>query len=318
MKIVVLDAGAANPGDLSWSLFEKMGEITPYPYTAPDQVVERAQDAEICLTNKTIFTREIIEQLPNLKYIGVLATGYNVVDLAAAKEHGIVVTNVPEYATFATAQMTIALLLEMTNHVGIHNSSVQAGDWVKSEQFCYWKMPLTELWNKKIAIVGLGKIGCKVADICNSLGMEVIGVGRDPSKSYPGFKYEILPFDLAVKNADYLSLHCPLNDSSKDLINKDSIALLKDGIRVINTARGPIVNEKDMAEALKSGKVKGYAADVITVEPMPENCPLLGAPNCYLTPHTAWAPLETRERLLDVAYKNIRAFVAGEPINVVN
>lgn len=317
MQIVVLDAGAANPGDLSWSCFSKLGEVIPYDYTAPEQIVERAINAEVCLTNKTAFTEEIFSQLPKLKYIGVLATGYNVVDLKAAQKHNVIVTNVPEYATFATAQMTVALLLELVNHVGAHSESVRAGDWIKSEQFCYWKEPLTELWNKQIAIVGLGKIGCRVADILNSLGMKVVGVGHNSAKQYPNFRYPILTLEEAFRTSDFITLHCPLNDSTVNLINKESIQMMKDGVKIINTARGPIVNEEDITEALKSGKVSGVAADVINVEPMPKDCKLLEAPNCILTPHTAWAPLETRARLLEVAYNNLAAFIEGDPINTV-
>ncbi|MCQ2483073.1 MAG: D-2-hydroxyacid dehydrogenase [Clostridia bacterium] len=317
MKIVVLDAGAANPGDLSWSLFERFGEVTAYSYTSPEVLIERAKDADICLTNKTCFTEEVISELPNLKYIGVLATGYNVVDTEAAHRRNIVVTNVPEYATFATAQMTVALLLEMVNHTGLHSSSVMNGDWVKSEQFCYWKQPLTELWNKTVCIIGLGKIGCRVADTLSCLGMKVIGVGHNSNKAYPDFKYPILAFDEAVSKADFISLHCPLNDSSKNLINKNTIAQMKDGVRIINTARGPIVNENDIFDALVSGKLAGYAADVIAKEPMTADCVLIKAPNCIITPHTAWAPLETRARLLNEAYKNLEAFVNGNPINAV-
>lgn len=318
MKTVILDGSAANPGDISWGPLEKFGELTVYDVTTPEQVVERSLGAEILITNKTAFTEEIISKLPDLKYIGVLATGFNVVDLQACSKRGITVTNVPEYSTFATAQMTVALLLELTNNAGLHNASVMDGDWVKSPQFCYWKRPLTELWNKEAVVFGYGKIGKRVAQIFKALGMNVTAVPHHMPKTVEEDGIVFKSKEEAFKNADIISLHSPLTDETKDLINKNSISELKDGVIIINAARGPLVNEADMAEALRSGKVSGYAADVVSVEPMREDNPLLNCPNTILTPHTAWAPKETRERLIAMCAQNIESYLNGNPINKVN
>lgn len=318
MKTVILDGSAANPGDISWGPLEKFGELTVYDVTTPEQVVERSLGAEILITNKTAFTEEIISKLPDLKYIGVLATGFNVVDLQACSKRGITVTNVPEYSTFATAQMTVALLLELTNNAGLHNASVMDGDWVKSSQFCYWKRPLTELWNKEAVVFGYGKIGKRVAQIFKALGMNVTAVPHHMPKTGEEDGIVFKSKEKAFKNADIISLHSPLTDETKDLINKNSISELKDGVIIINAARGPLVNEADMAEALRSGKVSGYAADVVSVEPMREDNPLLNCPNTILTPHTAWAPKETRERLIAMCAQNIESYLNGNPINKVN
>ena len=318
MKIVILDGSAANPGDISWEKIESFGDLTVYDVTSPDQLVERAKGAQICITNKTAFTAEVIEQLPDLKYIGVLATGYNVVDLKACTRHGITVTNVPDYSTFATAQMTVALLLELTNNAGLHSDSVKDGDWVRSPQFCYWKRPLTELWNKNAVVFGYGKIGRRVAQIFKALGMNVTAVPHHMPKNKEEDGIRFAPAEEAFADADVISLHSPLTEETKDLINKESIKNLKDGVIIINAARGPLVNEEDMAEALKSGKVAGYAADVVSVEPMKADNPLLTSPNTILTPHTAWAPRETRIRLIDMCAENIKAYLDGAPINKVN
>ena len=318
MKIVILDGSAANPGDISWEKIESFGDLTVYDVTSPDQLVERAKGAQICITNKTAFTAEVIEQLPDLKYIGVLATGYNVVDLKACTRHGITVTNVPEYSTFATAQMTVALLLELTNNAGLHSDSVKDGDWVRSPQFCYWKRPLTELWNKNAVVFGYGKIGRRVAQIFKALGMNVTAVPHHMPKNKEEDGIRFAPAEESFADADVISLHSPLTEETKDLINKESIKNLKDGVIIINAARGPLVNEEDMAEALKSGKVAGYAADVVSVEPMKADNPLLTSPNTILTPHTAWAPRETRIRLIDMCAENIKAYLDGAPINKVN
>ena len=318
MKIVILDGSAANPGDISWAPIEKFGDLTVYDVTSPEQLAERAKGADICITNKTAFTEEVIAQLPDLKYIGVLATGFNVIDLPACTKRGITVTNVPEYSTFATAQMTVALLLELTNNTGLHSDSVKDGDWVRSPQFCYWKRPLTELWNKNAVVFGYGKIGKRVAQIFKALGMNVTAVPhRMPDKTEEdGIKFAA--WEEAIKTADVISLHSPLTEETKDLINKESLKACKDNVIIINAARGPLVNEEDMAAALKSGKVAGYAADVVSVEPMKADNPLLTSPNTILTPHTAWAPKETRIRLIDMCAENIEAFLKGSPVNKVN
>lgn len=317
MKIVIMDGSAANPGDTSWKPFEEIGEVIAYEVTSPDQIIERAKGAEIVITNKTPFTEETLKQLPDLKYIGVLATGFNVIDLEAAARRGIVVTNVPEYGTYATMQHTFALLLELTNHVALHSKSVMDGDWIRSPQFCYWNAPLMELWNKTMVVVGYGKIGRRVAETAKAFGMKVIVVPHHiPDKPQDG--YTFMTFEEAAPKADIISLHAPLTPETSDLINSRSISLMKRSVLIINAARGPMVNEKDMRDALANGLVSGYAADVISAEPMHKDNPLLNAPNCILTPHIAWAPKETRERLIEVAADNIKSYLKGEIINKVN
>lgn len=323
MKIVILDGSAANPGDISWGALEKLGEVTAYDITSKDQLIERMKGAEVAITNKTAFDKDVFDQLPDLKYIGVLATGYNVVDLQAARDHGVTVTNVPEYATFATAQHTMALLLELTNLVGLHTSSVMDGDWCRCPQFCYFKGSLTELAGKTLHIIGLGKIGQRVAMMASSFGMTVtatphktdlIGTTVDVS----GTPVKCLPLEDGIKNADVVSLHCPLTDDTREIINAESLKLFKRGAFLINCARGPVINEADVRAALDSGVLGGYGADVVCVEPMLETNPLLGAPNCVITPHIAWTPVETRIRLIDMAAANLKAFMEGNPINKVN
>lgn len=323
MKIVILDGSAANPGDISWGALEKLGEVTAYDITSKDQLIERMKGAEVAITNKTAFDKDVFDQLPDLKYIGVLATGYNVVDLQAARDHGVTVTNVPEYATFATAQHTMALLLELTNLVGLHTSSVMDGDWCRCPQFCYFKGSLTELAGKTLHIIGLGKIGQRVAMMASSFGMTVtatphktdlIGTTVDVS----GTPVKCLPLEDGIKNADVVSLHCPLTDDTREIINAESLKLFKRGAFLINCARGPVINEADVRAALDSGVLGGYGADVVCVEPMLETNPLLGAPNCVITPHIAWTPVETRIRLIDMAAANLKAFIEGNPINKVN
>ena len=323
MKITVLDASAANPGDLSWEPFERFGEVVCYDVTKKDQLIERAIDSEVLLTNKTVFEKDDFDKLPNLKYIGVLATGFNVVDLEAASAHGVCVTNVPEYATFATAQMAVSLLLELSNRVGMHTESVFNGDWVRSPQFCYTLQALTELAGKTVAVVGLGKIGRRVCLILDALGMNVIGVPHKPCDSIniDGKDFTCLPIEKALPMADVITFHCPLTKDTENLLSSPMIEKLKKNVLIINTARGPIVNSKDIADALKNGKIGGYGADVITKEPMSADDPLLtlkGNPNVVLTPHIAWAPKETRKRLIDAAAENLKMFLEGNPINKVN
>jgi len=316
MNIVIMDGSAANPGDLDWKPLEDIGNVTAYDITPESMIIERALEADAVITNKTPFTEKILDSLPRLRYIGVLATGFNVVDLNACKKRGIIVTNVPEYGTYATAQMTIALLLELADKVGLHNNSVKKGDWVRSEQFCYWLEPLTELYGKKIAIIGTGKIGTRVAVIAEALGMTVLKVPHRITR--PDEEYSL---EDAVSEADVITLHCPLTEQTRDLINSRSISLCKDNVLIINAARGPIVNEDDMAQALRSGKVAGYACDVVSVEPMRADNPLLNAPNTVITPHIAWAPRETRMRLIRAAADNLNGFMqgkTGKDINQVN
>ena len=316
MKIVILDASAANPGDISWKSIEAFGELTVYDVTTFDQIVERTKDADIALTNKTPFTREILNQLPKLRYIGVLATGYNVVDLAACAERGIVVTNVPEYGTYATMQHTIALMLELTNHVALHNEAVMNGEWITSPQFCFWKSPLTELCGKTMVVVGYGKIGQRVAATALALGLKVIAVPHHITHNSDG-EVQFMSLEEALPKADIISLHAPLTPDTQGLISRSTLDKCKDGVLVINAARGGMVVEQDIRDALVSGKLGGYAADVVATEPMLKDNPLLGAPNCILTPHIAWAPKQTRERLIEVATENIRSFLAGNPTNTV-
>jgi glycerate dehydrogenase len=318
MKVVVLDGFTLNPGDLSWESLQEIGDLTVYDRTAIGQIIERIGAAEIVYTNKTPITRETLEKTPNLKFIGVLATGYNVVDIAAAKERGIPVANIPTYGTTAVAQMAIALLLELCYHVGAHSEAVKAGAWARNPDFCFWNYPLVELADKTIGIVGYGKIGQTTGKIAQALGMKVLAFDqyRDESLENSGMKYVGLRKLLA--EADVISLHCPLFADNKGMINRETIAGMKDGVFIINTARGGLIVEDDLAEALNSGKVGGVALDVVTTEPIKPDNPLLTAENCIITPHIAWAPRESRERLLQIAVDNLQQFLAGNPINIVN
>jgi len=323
MKIVILDGSAANPGDITWGRLNDLGEVIPYDYTSKDQLVDRMKGAEVAITNKAVFDAEVFDKLPDLKYIGVLATGYNVVDLKAAREHGVVVTNVPEYATFATAQMTMALLLELTNLVGLHTQSVMDGDWCSSRQFCYFKSPLTELAGKTLHIIGLGKIGRRVALMASAFGMTVTATPHNTSLigtvvDVEGTPVKCVALEEGIRGANVVSLHCPLTEDTREIINNNSLAWFNKGAFLLNCARGPVVNEADVRAALDSGLLGGYGADVVSVEPMLETNPLLGAPNCVITPHIAWSPVETRIRLIDMAADNLQAFLDGKPINQVN
>ena len=302
---------------------EKLGEVTAYDTTSKDQLIERMQGAEVAITNKTVFDAEAFDRLPELKYIGVLATGYNVVDLKAAADHGVTVTNVPEYATFATAQHTMALLLELTNLAGLHSATVMEGEWVKCPQFCYFKAPLTELCGKTLHILGLGKIGQRVALMASSFGMNVTATPHNTSlfgttADIGGVPVRYLSFEEGVRNADVVSLHCPLNEETREIVNSTSLKSFKKGAFLINCARGPVINESDVRDALDCGLLAGYGADVVSVEPMKEDNPLLGAPNCIITPHIAWTPVETRIRLIRMAADNLKAFLDGSPVNKVN
>ena len=323
MKIVILDGSAANPGDITWKALENLGEVTAYDITSKDQLIERMQGAEVAITNKTVFDKEVFDKLPDLIYIGVLATGYNVVDLQAARDHGVTVTNVPEYATFATAQHTMALLLELTNLAGLHSSSVMDGDWVRCPQFCYFKGSLTELAGKTLHIIGLGKIGKRVARMAYAFGMTVTATPHDASLigttvDVSGTPVKCLALEDGIRGANVVSLHCPLTDDTREIINKNTLSRFNKGTILINVARGPVINEADVRAALDSGLLGGFGCDVVCVEPMLESNPLLGAPNCIITPHIAWTPVETRIRLIDMAAANLKAFMDGEPINKVN
>ena len=314
MKLKILDGNADNPGDLSWDCFSQYADITVYDRTAQSEVVSRIGDAEAAFINKVVITEDILSQLPNLKYIGVCATGYNVVDTEACRKRGIIVTNIPAYSTNSVAQHVFSFITYFTNHIALHNESVHNGDWIKSPDFVYWKSPLTELAGKTLGIFGYGSIGSKVAEIGKAFGMNVICCTRTQK---PGMPESVSRKEL-FKRSDFLTLHAPLTDQTKNMINKESLDLMKKSAYLINTARGGFVVEQDLADCLKSGGIAGYAADVIVHEPMDADCPLLGCPNCVLTPHIAWAPKETRQRLLDIALENFKAWIEGNPINVVN
>lgn len=310
MKIVILDGYGANPGDLSYDGFRRFGELEVYDYTAPEDTAARMAGADAVLTNKTVLTAELINGAASLKYIGILATGYNVVDIKAAAARGIPVCNVPAYSTAAVAQHVFALLLEITNMVGHHNEAVHAGRWVSSPNFCFWDGALTELSGKTMGIIGYGAIGQATAKIAEAMGMRVVVTSRTMK---PG----MVSLDELLAQSDVISLHCPLFAENAGMINAEAIAKMKDGVIIINTARGGLVNEKDLRAALDSGKVRAIGADVISAEPMKADNPLLGAKNAVLTPHIAWAPTDTRKRLIGIAENNLQSFLNGQTTNNV-
>lgn len=324
MKIVILDGYAENPGDLSWEGFEKLGELTVYDRTPREDVEEilrRIGDAEIICTNKTLIGREVIERAPQLRYIGVLATGYNVVDVDAAAERGIPVTNIPSYGTAAVAQHVMALLLEICNRTGHHSQAVHEGRWQRSEDFCFWDYPLMELAGKTMGIIGYGHIGKAAARLAGAFGMKVIACrrpGHSVLENVQDDGVSMVTIEELFERADVISVHCPLFPETEGLICRENISKMKDGVIIINTARGPIVQEEDLAEALNSEKVYAAGVDVVSTEPIRDDNPLLTARNCFITPHIAWASRESRQRLMDTAVDNLRAFLAGEPVNVVN
>lgn len=317
MKIVVLDGYGVNPGDLSWETLEALGEVEVYPRTAPEDVIDRCFNAEIILTNKVVFNKQILVSLPRLKYIGVLATGYNVVDVDTASDLDIVVTNIPAYSTDSVVQMTFAHILTMTNRVEHYTQQNRNGRWSNNPDFVYWDTPLIELAGKTMGIVGLGNIGMKVAQLARCFGMEVYAFTSKASSLLPE-GIQKTTFEGLLSVSDILSLHCPLNRSTREMINASSLAKMKEGALLINTGRGPLVNEADVAEALRSGHLGGYGADVMCQEPPAEDNPLLSAPNAYITPHIAWATFEARKRLISIAVGNVKAFIDGNPVNVVN
>ena len=316
-KIVVLDGYTENPGDLSWEGLSEFGELTVYDRTSEDQIISRIGDAEYVYTNKTPISKEAMEACPNLKFIGVLATGYNVVDVKAAGDRGIAVCNVPTYGTMSVAQYSIALLLEVCHHIGHHSRTVMDGKWANSKDWCYWDYPLIELEGKSIGIIGFGRIGRQEARIANALGMKVYA--NDPHPTEEGRQLaEYLELDELFAKSDIVSLHCNLTKENEGLINKSNIAKMKDGVILINNARGQLVNEQDLADALNSGKVAAAGLDVVSTEPIKADNPLLKAKNCIITPHISWAAKESRQRIMDTSVQNLRCFVAGEPQNVVN
>ena len=317
MKIVVMDGKGVNPGDMSWKQIQQFGELIVYERTASEEIIDHVGDAEIVLTNKTVFDEDTIAKLKNVKYIGVLATGYNVVDLKAASKRGIVVTNISAYSTDSVAQMTFAHILNVTNHVDHYARASRDGEWSRCPDFCYWDKPLVELAGKTIGIIGLGNIGMKVANIALNFGMNVIAYTSKEPKEIPN-GINKASIDNILSDSDIISLHCPLTKQTRELINKDSIAKMKRSVIVVNTGRGPLVNEEDVANALHNGQIGAYCADVMCPEPPSADNPLFVEQNAYITPHVAWASKEARIRLMDIAEKNIHSFLSGKPINVVN
>ena len=317
MKIVILDGYSANPGDLSWKELETMGELVVYDRTAPSETVARAQEADIVLTNKVVLGKQEISQLPHLQYIGVLATGYNVVDVAFARERGITVTNVPAYSTESVAQMVFAHLLTVTNRTEHYAQQIRKGRWTENLDFCYWDTQLTELAGKTLGIVGMGHIGTRVAAIAQALGMRVLAFTSKKAEELPPNIGKRKMEDL-LKESDVVSLHCPLAPDTHHLMNSQTLGLMKPSAILINTGRGLLVNEKDVADALEGNRLRAYCADVLSEEPPQEDNALLRCERAYITPHIAWATQEARKRLMEVAISNVRAFVEGHPQNVVN
>ena len=313
MKIVILDGHALNPGDLSWDQIRKFGEVTYYDRTPKELTAQRIGDADIILLNKVQITEDVLAQCPNLKLICILATGYNVVDCAAAAKRGIRVCNVPGYSTNSVAQFTFALLLELCHHVGLHSDSVHSGEWTACPDFAYWKTPQMELYGKTLGIIGYGSIGKAVARIAEAMGMRVIVHSRTPKEGV-----EFVSLQELLQRADVITLHCPLFPENTGMINAETVAMMKKGAFLINTARGGLIDEKAVADALHSSKLGGAAMDVVCQEPINGDSPLLTAPNCIMTPHIAWAPLEARLRILDITEQSIQGFIDGKPVNVVN
>ena len=320
MKLVILDGYTENPGDLSWDGLRELAEVTVYDRTSltdPAQTIARIADAEIVLTNKTPLPRAVFEACPNIKMVGVLATGYNVVDIACARERGIPVCNVPAYGTASVSQYAIALLLEACHHIGHHSDAVHAGRWASCPDWCFWDYPLIELEHKTIGIIGFGRIGQSTGRIAKALGMTVLASGSRPTESGRAIAEYVEQAELFAR-ADVIALHCPLFPETQGIINKDSIAKMKDGVIIINNSRGGLVVEQDLADALNSGKVAAAGLDVVSTEPIKGDNPLLTAKNCIITPHISWASKEARERIMACTEQNVRAYVVGSPVNVIN
>lgn len=316
MKIVVLDGYTENPGDLSWDALGALGDLTVYDKTPAEQIVPRIGGAVIILVNKTPITAETMDACRNLLYIGVLATGYNVVDTAYARQKGIVVTNIPTYGTTAVAQYTMALLLEICHHVAHHSDAVHQGRWEKAGHFCFWDYPLMELAGKTMGFIGFGRIGQAAAALAKAFGMKILAYDVTQNESGRALA-EYVSLNALLAGSDVISLHCPLTDESKGIINTANIAKMKDGVILINTSRGPLIAEQDLADALNAGKVYAAGVDVVSTEPIRPDNPLLKAKNCFITPHIAWAPKESRQRLMNVAVENVRQFIKGTPQNQV-
>lgn len=314
MKITVLDGYTTNPGDLSWNWLKKCGECSIYDRTPPELIAERCADCEIIITNKTPLRKELLETLPKLRYIGLLSTGYNIVDWEYCKEKGIPVCNIPSYSTNAVAQLVFSLILEHTNAVAVHSQSVHSGEWAACKDFCYWKAPLSELCGKTIGIIGFGKIGKAVAKIASAFGMEILASTNHPA---PFENVEFCEKDELLKKSDFVSIHCPLTPATEGMVNKDFLSKMKSSAILINTSRGQVVDENALAEALENGTIAGAGLDVLAIEPPQPDNPLFGLKNCYITPHIAWAGFETRERLMKICEENVKAFLNGEIRNCV-
>ncbi|MBN8456861.1 MAG: D-2-hydroxyacid dehydrogenase [Verrucomicrobia bacterium] len=317
MKIVMLDAHAANPGDVSWAPFEEIAPCEIYPRTPVAKTVARCAGAPVVITNKAPISRAIIEALPELRYIGVIATGFNIVDAAAAKEHGVIVTNVPGYSTPAVAQHVFALMLELTNHAGAFSQGARGGRWQNCPDFCYWDQPIFELAGRTLGVIGFGEIGTAVARIALAFGMRVLAAKRHWTNPPPA-GVEAADAETIFREADIVSLHCPLTDATQHLVNSRTLGLMKKSALLINTGRGPLIDEPALAAALNAGTIAGAAVDVLSIEPPASGNPLLTANNCLATPHVAWASHEARQRLIAACAANVKAFLAGNPVNVVN
>lgn len=318
MKIVVLDGYTLNPGDITWEGLEALGDVTVYDRTKPEDIVTRIKDAEVVYTNKTPLTRATLEACGNLRFIGVLATGYNIVDTEAAKEKEITVANIPTYGTAAVSQFAIALLLELCHHVGEHSDAVKKGEWTNNPDWCFWKYPLVELAGKTMGIIGFGRIGQDTGKIAQALGMQVLAYDEYPRPELETDTCHYADLDTLLAKSDVISLHCPLFPSTEGIINKETIAKMKQGVMIINDSRGPLIVEEDLRDALNSGKVAGAAVDVVSTEPIQMDNPLLQAKNVIITPHIAWAPKESRQRLMDIAVNNLKCYLEGKPQNIVN
>ncbi len=321
MKIVVLDGYTLNPGDLDWSGLQALGPCRIYDRTSlqeEQEAIDRIKDAEIVITNKTPLTEHVFASCPAIKYVGVLATGYNVVDVKAAKKRGIPVTNIPTYGTASVGQFAIALLLEICHHIGHHNEAVHSGKWENHTDWCFWDYPLIELEGKTMGIVGYGRIGQTTGKVAQALGMNVLAYSPHKKESLESDSLKYVELEELFCQADVIALHCPLFPETEGLINKDSISKMKDGVIILNNSRGQLIVEQDLADALNSGKVAAAGLDVVSMEPIQKDNPLLKAENCIITPHISWAPRESRKRLMDIAVSNLKAFLEGTPVNVVN
>ena len=317
MKIVNLDGYATNPGDLSWDNFRQYGDYTVYDRTAPSQIIERAKDADILFINKCVITAEMLEQMPKLKYVGLQSTGYNVIDCAAARKRGITISNIPAYSTNAVAQLVFAFILQITNKVTLHSDAVHQNEWCECPDFCFWKAPLSELDGKTIGIIGFGSIGKRVTKIAKAFGMKVMAYTPHPApEAYPDVVF--CELDTLLSSSDIVTCHCPLTPDTTGIINREALSKMKASAILINTSRGPVVDEQALADALNNGTIAAAGLDVLSTEPPKESNPLLTAKNCYITPHIAWAGYETRARLLRILEENLKAFLDGKPQNVVN